>query len=418
MATQLASQDAISALGSGPSSLNRASGVPIKECIRVPPPIINVDYIKPDTHKQVFIRSGPQSLDKEVSLHYQSGGHREQNFNSRDISSDRKFPSLHLQHDVYRDSPVVDNSRIVYHFHSIDKSFPKDMDIKPQQMRPQQLGFNKQRPDLPFQPPNNQETNIPKEIKPLMSVFSQDEFRGVHKPELENQETDPMIALPPGETPASMFRKRASLGKASSKLPVEPYASSTVQTKDSTRSGLRIEERLAQYADINLSGLPLNRDKNDKPSLSPIVIDHSVPATVLNKPKYNFTKVFEYNHRPGKRICEPARGSEVHKSIDYAHGKRQRIEETVSKQLPTPTKLPSKEIPVEIDSEIEEIVVAKPTSPEKKIIEASPVKPVVPVQLFPSAAAIQEKEMQLAKQQPTILPSSVAESKLLIIELF
>jgi len=115
--------------------------------------------------------------------------------------------------------------------------------------------------------------------------------------------------------------------------------------------------------------------------------------------------VFEYNHRPEKRNCAALKLEEP-KIIDYAHAKRSRMEET----LKVPTTVAIKPALKVFAEKTVEVDVSKPATPEKKPVEASPVKAAPPVQLFPSAAAIEEKELQLVKQQPKVLPNPDAES--------
>ena len=377
----------------GQSHVNKTTSLPVKDHTRNPPPRMDYD------NQHATDRSGPQkpfSSDKDTSNH-QNDGHREDKFNSRMNSSSNQ----RLQHETYRDQ-----STNVHHPHPVTQPLPKDLkksqqrdDVKPQQSILND--YHQQRPVVQCLPSihmdNNMhshqltERNIPNDVKPLLSALSQDGIREVH-----DATVDPTLALPPGETPASMFRKRASLGKIPLQQDVAPYNSSTIGAS----SGFRIEERLAQYADINLSGLPLHRDSYARRSISPIVIDHSVRATVLEP------IVFEYNHRPEKRNCAALRIEEP-KIIDYAHAKRAR--ETL--KVPTPAAAAAAIKPaLKVLAEKTVEVVSNPATPEKKSVEASPVKAAPPVQLFPSAAAIEEKELQLAKQQPKVLPNPVAES--------
>jgi len=380
----------------GQSHVNKTTSLPVKDHTRNPPP--RMDY----NNQHATDRSGPQkpfSSDKGTSNH-QNIGHREDKFNLRMNSSSNQ----RLQHETYRDQ-----STNVHHPHPVTQPLAKDLNKSQQRddLKPQQSilnDYHQQRPEVQFQPSihmdNNMrsqqltERNIPNDVKPLLSALSQDGIREVH-----DAIVDPILALPPGETPASMFRKRASLGKIPLQQDVAHYISPTVGAS----SGFRIEERLAQYADINLSGLPLHRDSYEsgaRRSISPIVIDHSVRATVLEP------IVFEYNHLPEKRNCAALK-LEKPKIIDYAHAKRSRMEETL--KVPTTAAAIKPALKVFAEKTVE-VDVSKPATPEKKPVEASPVKAAPPVQLFPSAAAIEEKELQLVKQQSKVLPNPDAES--------
>jgi len=250
----------------------------------------------------------------------------------------------------------------------------------------------------PMLPAIQRELNTPQGFQPprrgiLESPQSAANFLGPENNVDEDLRTFPSASS--AETAANLFRKRAMRGKGDDGPRFAPYktpdlpvhVNQRVETDLEGSARPRIQERLAEHAEIKLSALPQMSNL-----AGPLVKNHEIPVkkiSVIMDPI-----VFEYNHRPGQRgrFAEPI-------SIDSSCAKQPQIESSESKVI-------SRKI---------EVVVPKPhticpAAPKNVHVEKSPVKPV-PLPLFPSAAAIKIQENPFPKLQPQILPDPNAEDK-------
>jgi hypothetical protein len=249
----------------------------------------------------------------------------------------------------------------------------------------------------PMLPANQRELNVPQGFQPPargMLESSQSAANFVSPANNVDEDLRTFPSASSAETAANLFRKRAMRGKGDGPRFV-PYKTPDmpVQMNQKVETGLegkvrpRIEERLAEHAEIKLSALPPMTNL-----AGPLVRDHEIPVKKVGAIMEPI--VFEYNHRPGQRgrFAEPI-------SIDSSRAKQPQIESSDSKVI-------NRKI---------EIVVPKahailPAAPKNVPVEKSPVKPA-PLPLFPSAAAIQIQENPFPKPQPQLLPDPPAEDK-------
>lgn len=236
--------------------------------------------------------------------------------------------------------------------------------------------------------------------------------------------TESSAAIPEGETAASMFRRRAMRGKAIDPVVPGVRNSEPVEVQDLQLSDARprIEERLAIHAETKLPDAPPIKRLDIKPTetlvgqvkeLVPIVKDYSnLPAKrPASFPLERFEPVvIDYHHRPGRNNRLPELGRSIpYRSVDYSHGKRPRL--TAEPAIMGPKNADTVPSPQTRDNRPPAI--KAPSSEKKPVTESGPAVPAPPpVQLFPSAAAIQEKESQRAV--PLSLPNPAVEGKLAV----
>ena len=246
----------------------------------------------------------------------------------------------------------------------------------------------------PMLPANQRELNIPQGFQPpthgMLPPQSAANFLSPEKNVDEDLRTFPSVSES-AENAAILFRKRAMRGKgdgsrfAPYKTPDLPvHVKQRVETGQEGSVRPRIEERLAEHAEIKLSALPPKGNL-----IGPVAKDPSVKVGSF----FMEPIVFEYNHRPGQRgrFAEPI-------NIDSSPIKQPRIESSESKIINR-----------KVEIEVPKPNVILPAA-LKVNVEKSPIKPA-PLPLFPSAAAIQIQENPLPKPQPQLLPNPTAEGK-------
>ncbi len=255
-------------------------------------------------------------------------------------------------------------------------------------------------------PPNQRELDIPQAFH--------SSSRGVAEPphktpdfipeEHCDEDLRPFPPVSSSETAASLFRKRALRGKIEGRF--APYSAPEVQL-DRSSSGLgfsasgarpRIEERLAEHADIKLTALPQSQLEKET-AIAPLSRDYETPLQIVRSVMNPV--VFEYNHRPGQygrfaTVSEPV-------SIDYSHGRPPRLEPQVESEK----KAIIRKADIQTTVKPQEPLPSKQTLVQKMPTEKNPIKSTPPP-LFPSAAAIQIQENQ--KPKPTLAPDVTIES--------
>ena len=340
----------------------------------------------------------------------------------------------HHHHPYFEDSHSAANSYPPNHSY---EDFPNYDDYaqpgsyRAKQFNQTRYGGPRDHRDHPFQhdmagPPMEPRLGMISGIRPLPDVYPDALYRGEHI-ELargpEPLEPEPLTPIPPGETAASMFRKRALRGKGAD--PTNTFHEDAPPVADGAPVRPRIEERLAVVAEIKLSlagtAAAAAPELESKPNhevgaavakdLVPIVKDYSKlgpSKPAISSASYATMEpaVFEYFHRPPSQ--NKGRFSiERPICVDYSHGKRPRRDS----EAPTKPPLPVNEPLVKREGlptpavKAEKLETTTASNNNSNSIKSTPPPPA---QLFPSAAAIQETGAQQCNL-PQSLPNPADE---------
>ena len=388
----------------------------------------------PNINTQLNESGHSAKLPNQRQLHYESGNDRQ--VSGIHSSGNLPLPQFDRSSEQFRedrDQRIQHSNLQPYHIpdHRVDQTFRQRFE-QGQVQDPLFPGSNQQNsdPDLRQWQPDitssvysnrnqhdrNQQSMIPPNQRDLKIPTAFQFSRGVVEPSHDApdfvipegyEESRPSVSS--NETAAELFRKRALRGKIEenhfARFP-EVQLDRRLLPDGSGFTGNarpRIEERLAEYADIKLSALPqprLEEEYISAPSSRDCEMPHQKVKSLTMEPI-----VFEYNHRPGRygrfaTVAEPV-------FIDYSHGKPSRVDSRIESE----SKMINRKTELQTTSKLQENLPIKQVIPKKENVEKSPIKSAPPP-LFPSAAAIQVNENQFQKPKPSLPPEAAFESNI------